>query len=173
LINKRDYELIGILDDEEDVLDSLSGYSSSYVCDAINELADNNVPIYYNDIWEHARDSKDYVENAQKEGLCEGVTDVEKLFQIGYYMYYQQSLYNNLDVIAFNEVAEKVNVYLEELEEETLNNLDIVTIEEEIENQTSDFDNNEYISKWDDISNDIITEIKDGTYKNEEDEEEE
>lgn len=172
-IEKRDYDLIGILDDEESVLDSLKDYSSSYVCDAISELADGSVPIYNNEIWEHARDIKEYTEDAQSEGLCEGVTDIEKLFQIGYYMYYQRSLYDNLDIIAFNMVAEKINEILDGLDEEVLNNLDLEAIEEEIESKTENFDNNNLMSIIDDFVNDIESEIEDGTYNIEEEEEEE
>lgn len=175
-IDEREYDLLGELKDESDCLNSFlsNGYSdSSYVCDVISELADSYIPIYYSEIWEYARDIKEYIEEAQAQGLVEGVTDLEKIFQAGYYEYYTQSLYRNLDILAFNGVVDIVNEYINDLDEEDINKLDLDTIESDIESEVYNFDNNNKMELIKQIAKDIVTNIKEGEYYIEKDEDEE
>lgn len=173
-LEKKEYDLIGILDNEEDMLSSFENDytgSSMYVCDLISEVADSYIPIYYNDIWEHARDISDYIEEAQAQGLAEGVEDLQKLFQCGYYQYYTESLYKNLDTIAYNMVVDKINEHLGTLTESVIDNIDFGELESKIEELTKDYDNNNRISDIEDEVETLIEEIKDGEYNILDDEE--
>lgn len=162
-IELREYDLIGILNDEEDCLERFKEYEgNTYVCDAITQIADNAIPIYYNEIWEHARDISEFIEEAKAQGLCEGNISLEQMFQMGYYEYYIQSLYNNLDTMVFNMIAEQVNDFLEDFHSDI--EIDLCEIEEKIEEASHDFDNNKRMSRIIDEAKDIISDIEDGEF---------
>lgn len=166
-IPKKSYDLIGLLDDEQDCLESFPEHSG-YVCDAISELADSYIPIYTGEIWEGASDISDYIEQAIAEGLApvDGRNiDLSKIFQSGYYVYYQESLYKNLDAMAFNYVVDKINEFLSEVDD--VSELDIDEIEGEIESATDSYDNNNTFDDLDDIVNDIIDRINEEEFTNE------
>lgn len=163
LLKKADYSLLGDMADEKDVLESfVNEYSEGYACDVISEIADGAVPIYYDDIWEDARNIKDYIKEAQEEGLAEGVTDIEKIIQIGYYQYYQTALYNNLDTMVYNKVIQSLNEYLTAHE---ITGLDMEALELAIEEHTSGYDNNNRIDDIEDIIKEIVEELTDGAYR--------
>jgi len=151
---------------EEDIIEGLSDYGgSTYVCDAIAEIADSNTPIHYNEIWEHARDISEYIEQAISEGLVDtsgNNIDLIKIFQAGYYEYNTALLYKNLDSVAFNMVATQLNEYFNTLSEEQLESLDFEEIEETVESKTENFDNNNYLSVIDDIVAELKEEIEEG-----------
>lgn len=162
-VEMKEYDLIGILNDEQDALESFTGQSDdSYVSDAISQIGDDYIPIYNNDVWENASAIQDYIEEAIENGLAptEGNVDLIKTFQAGYYQYYTSSLYQNLDIIAYNMVAEKVNEELGKMDETLVDSIDMGNLEEEIETQTKNFDNNEQISKIDDIVESIVERIQ-------------
>lgn len=165
-ISKKRFKLIGILDDEQDMLESFSDYSSGYVCDVVSEIADNHIPIYNNDVWAGASEISEYIEDAIEEGIAP--TESEKvnlvaIFQSGYYLYYQRSLYDNVDIIVFNRVADSINEYLtahKDIEEK----IDLVELEECIESETSDYDNNNRIEDLDDTIKEIVERINEGEF---------
>jgi hypothetical protein len=154
MLELKGYNLLGELNDEQDLLESfISDHKfTTYVCDAITEAADSATPIYYNDIWEHARDISEYIEEAVSEGLVDTSNfDLSQTFQAGYIRYYTQSLYNNLDAMVYNYIVEEVNDYINELDEMLISELDMEAIEERIEDEAGDFDNNNQMSIIDDI----------------------
>jgi hypothetical protein len=166
-IEMRNFDLIGILDDEQDCLESFKEHSG-YVCDAISEVADSYIPIYNSDVWKNASDIQEHIEEAIAQGLAptEGGTDIDlvKIFQAGYYQYYTQSLYNNLDTLAFNYIADKVNEALNQLNEATVEAIDIEAIEDEIENETDGYDNNNRFDDLEDTAQSIIERINEGVF---------
>lgn len=161
MLEIKELNLLGDLNDEQAVLeDFISDYqgSSTYVCDAITEAADNATPIYYNDIWENARDISGYIEDAIREGLApvSGTdTDLSKIFQAGYYQYYSQSLNHNLDIMVYNYMAEEVNTYLDRLDEDILDELPIDDIEGRLEDEADNFDHNNTFDFIDEIIDSI------------------
>jgi hypothetical protein len=166
-IKLKEYDLLGQLGNEEDALDSfVNDYTDSnhsYVCDIISEVADSSVPIYYNEIWEDAREIEEYIGEAIAQGLYEvsGTDfDLHKLFQAGYYQYYTQSLYQNLDEMVFNFMADMVNEYLDNLDENVIAELDLVEVEDKIEQYADNFDHNDKIGDIIDEADDIIEYIK-------------
>lgn len=173
-IEERSYNLLGDLKDEQDCLESLinNGYDGdNYLGDAISEIADNYIPIYTNDIWENVADIQEYVEEAIASGLAvvEGRNvDLTKIFQAGYYQYYTQSLYDNLDTLAYNYIVNKVNNALNDLNEVTVEANDLEAIEYNIELVTSDTDNNDKFDDLNEKAQGIIEDINAGEYAKQE-----
>lgn len=169
-IDKREFDLIGNLDDEQDMLETFTDYDG-YICDAIAEMADNYIPIYNNDVWKNVADIQEYVESAIDEGIAPihgREVDLVKIFQSGYYQYYSQSAHQNLSALSFNVVVEKVNKYLNELTEEDFENIDLLKVEEAIESETENYDHNLQMDSYDDVANDIIERIKENEFLSEE-----
>lgn len=164
MIELKGYDLDGILDNEEDVLESFYEYNGgTYICDATTEIADNHIPIYNYNVWENASDIQEHIENALAEGLIDtsGDVDLIKIFQAGYYQYYSERLSENLDTLCFNYVAKKVNDYLQN---EDTSNIDEDAIESRIESETEDYDHNNMFDALEDIANEIIEEIKEEAF---------
>jgi hypothetical protein len=158
-ITTKGYDLLQNLDDEKDVLYSfVNEYDGgTYLCDAITEIADSNIPIYSNDIWENAKEIREYIEEAVEQGLTEGVT-AEKHADTHTY-----TTHTILDKMVFNFMARKMNEFLYENEE--IENLDINAIESFFEDESEDFDNNESFDDIQSIVDDTIQAIKDGSYR--------
>lgn len=104
-------------------------YNDGYICDIIAEIADNNVPIYYSEIWEKAAESQNYIEEALSEFGTptndRGIPDLTRIFQQGLYYKNEQEIYENLEdslkyfMYDYIEKDLKIN----ELTEEQNNNL--------------------------------------------------
>lgn len=155
-VEYKEFELIGVLEDEEMMLEQFYDYSG-YVCDIINELADSFIPVYNFDVWKDVVGIQEYIEDAVESGLVDTNNfDLIKTFQAGYYNYYQQSLYNNLDILAYNAVAEKVNEVIVNMDDSEIDKLDIESITSAIEEETKNFDNNNTQDNFDDIADQII-----------------
>lgn len=118
-ISKReDWNTLEDIGDEVDVIGQFSEYSgSTYICDAISEIADGAIPIYNGEIWENVSTIQEYIEQAMNEGLVDtSNADLTKIFQTGYYQYYTQLLYNNLEDMIFNFAVDALNNRITELE---------------------------------------------------------
>lgn len=93
-------------------------YNDGYICDIISEIADNNVPIYYSEIWKMAEENQDYIEEALSEfGTptdSRGIPDLTRIFQQGLYYKNEQEIYENLeDTLKFymyNYIEENLNI---------------------------------------------------------------
>lgn len=166
-ITRADYDLEDLLDNDDVVLDEFGDYTNGYICDVVSEIADNHIPIYNEDVWKGASDISEYIERAIEEGLAPVESrdvDLIRIFQSGYYVYYQEILYNNLDKLTFNYISNLVNDFLNTLSE--IKSINISDIEERIEYLSRDTDNNKRIDSLIDMANDIIEEIKDGDFNN-------
>lgn len=129
-------ELENIFGDDTTVCDEVTEYSdSSYLCDAISEVASNNVPTYNKDLCEKCWELNEYVAEAKCQGLLEGADDLFKMLGMGAYEYYTELLYNNLDTIALNIAIECIN---EEYEEKYIDRVDWDDLEAEFENTDND-----------------------------------
>lgn len=161
-ISEMGYDFEDLLGSEMSVIEEFSSYTGSqYVCDVISEIADSYIPIYNNDVWDGASEIRDYIEQAISEGLADTTNaDLIKIFQAGYYCYFTEILYNNLDAIAFNTIVEKVNEYIGGTDEK----LDIDAIEERINQELQLFDNNSYISDLEEIYNGVVEDIENGEF---------
>jgi hypothetical protein len=167
----REYDLIGILDDEIDAVESLlNDYDgSTHVCDAITEIADNFIPTYNSDVWENAADIRDYIEEAVDNGLVDTSNfDLIATFQAGYYEYYSQSLNANTEHVLFNYVANLVNEFLEGLTPEQSEQIDMDELEMRINSNLDEYDNNSYFSDLEDYAAEIVEELEEELAEEEE-----
>ena len=160
----KEYQLKHILDGEIDVIEEMLD-KSGYLCDAISETADSNIPIYNAEVWEDAHKISEYIEDAISEGIAPtgaGDVDLIKIFQSGYYVFYQELLYENLDTLAFNYITNKVNEFL--MNFNGADKVDITEVESVIEEETDSTDNNDTFSDLDDKANSIIEQIQEGMF---------
>lgn len=157
LLAKKEYNLLGNLEDEIEAIGDFVDYGNSdmYVGDLIMEIADGYVPVYHGDIWENVKDIQEYIEEAMANGLAEG-SDLIRTFMMGYYEFYGQSLYNNLDTMVYNIISDIVNDFLEGLTVEELKNINMEDIEEDIKELSEDFDNNYKMSHIEELAKKII-----------------
>ena len=150
---KRYEELEDIFGDDAIVCDEVTEYSdSSYLCDAISEVASNNVPNYKLDLCEACNDLVDYIDEAMSQGLCEIANNFMDFLEAGAYEYYTQLLYNNLDTIALNIAIEFIN---EEYESKYIEQIDMDDLEAEFENT----DNNDTIDNIKDKAREYMDNI--------------
>lgn len=70
-------------------------YDNGYICDIITEIADNNIDIYYYDLFEWAKNNFSYITEANEEMGTS--TDIIKQIQQGQYYANEKELYENLD----------------------------------------------------------------------------
>ena len=165
VIQKRDYKLNGLLTYElysiESLAERFENGSTSYGCDAIHETADDYTPIYYSDIWENVKKIDEYVEQAISDGLVDmNDFSLTRAFQAGYHLYHTEVLYENFDVIAFNKVANDVNIYLSKQNK----SVDEDLLEAKIDTELALFDSNSRINDIDEITKVIIELIEDGDF---------
>lgn len=80
--------------------DSLNDYrdSSTYICDAITEIADNHTSIYYSDILDFIRKNPESLADAVNEGLYDPMQDYDlyKHGQAAEYMVIEYDVYDHL-----------------------------------------------------------------------------
>lgn len=124
--------------------EQILSYDSGYICDIFSEIANNNIDIYYSDIFDWAKNNTWYIDESMKEyGNCNSIVNQIQMAQ-GYA--YEQELYENEDSIlklfAYN--------YLEEneikLDEEQLYDL---------ESELESYDTNNRLENIVDIINEI------------------
>ena len=75
--------------------DKLENYDGScYICDAIAEIADENVDTYYPDLFDWAKENYAYINDANDEfGL---INDIIEQIQRGQFYAIEQEIYENL-----------------------------------------------------------------------------
>lgn len=133
-------------------------YDNGYICDIISEIADNEVPIYYSDIWEEAKENQEYIEEALLEFGTptdnRGQADLMRIFQQGLYLKNEQNLYENLE--------ESLKFFMYDYIEKDLN---IKEITEEQNENLLDWnfeDNNEQIENLIEHIEEILKEESEG-----------
>lgn len=160
-IKLLDFDTLVDLGNEEDAIAELCEYSDSmYIGDVIAEIADSYIPIYTNDVWENASTISEYIEDAISQGLANMESGIVSVLQSGYYNYYTQVLYENLESFKFNYVATALNEYIKAHELE----LDIEELESHIETEVENMDNDNRLSDVTDLIQQIVETINDGEF---------
>lgn len=144
-------ELMNVLSDCGDEL--VENYSHGYICDIISEIADSNVDIYYDDLFEWCKHNFDYVNDAIKEFGSSG--DIIRDIRQGQYLQYTNELYEELDNIIYNYAINYIIEHYEEITDDQF---------EKIEDELYKIDNNNKFADIDEMIDGIMEE-------NEEDEE--
>lgn len=156
-----DYDTMVDLGNEIYAIDELSNYSDSqYIGDTISEIADSYIPIYDYAVWENASNISEYIEDAISQELGNLENGLISVFQSGYYEYYTKVLYNNFESFKFNYVALALNEYINVHKL----NLDIDSLETEIENEIENIDIDSSFSSITDCIQSIVENIKEGKF---------
>ena len=125
MLEKKTYNLLNNLPDDEKVINEIFEYGDlTYISDAMEEVARENVCIYDNDLWEIAPNIQEYIEETilNRPANTQSIhSDLVKIFMAGHYNYNITLLYENLEEIiynyAINYIEEKqIKIDLEELE---------------------------------------------------------
>lgn len=135
-----------------DLGEEIANYNDGYICDVITEIADNNIDIYFNDLFDWAKGNISYIEEALDEfgtPQYNGKVDFMKIIQQGQYCMFKQDLYNCLEDIIKFFVFDYIEKQLEiiEITEEQL---------EELESEIDFEDNNEQLENIIDKINEIL-----------------
>lgn len=77
----------------------ICNYSDGYISDIITEIADNNVDLYYYDLFKWLPDNYEYVEQAIDELGAPKEFDIPKAIQMGQFYKNEQDLYKDLDTM--------------------------------------------------------------------------
>lgn len=131
-----------------------------YICDVITEIADNNVDIYYYNLFEWVKNNWEWVDDACSEfGMpdCHDSNIIIKLIQQGQFMYNERDLYDNLDSTMLNYCLDYIK---RALEHETITQSQY----DELENKCTNVDNNDTLEDFEDFCKEL--------FETEEDEEE-
>lgn len=80
----------------EDNIRDITNYTG-YICDAITEIADNNVDIYAYDLFDWAKDNYSYIEEANEEFGTP--TDILQQIRQGQFFSYEQQLQEDIEEI--------------------------------------------------------------------------
>lgn len=129
-----------------DLGDRIRNYSGGYICDIITEIADNNVDIYYSDLFEWAKHNFEIIEEANEE--FGAPNDIIKQIQQGEFLAFERELYENLE----DNLKYFMYDYIEK-------DLKIKEITEEQNENLLDFDfsdNNEQLENLIDHINEIL-----------------
>lgn len=161
-ISKKEYCLLECLDNDKDVLDAVENNygGSTYLCDAMAEVSDSFVDIYYSDIWKNSRHIDDYIDSALEDGLCEGVNDIYKIMQIGQCEYYRTLLNNNEEEIMFNIAINYLNGIKDK--EEVIGLLTEEDIENSLEELDASYEIEDIYGAIDSLIEDKINELEEG-----------
>jgi hypothetical protein len=131
-----------------DLGDRFRDYDCGYICDIITEIADNNVDIYYYDLFEWAKNNFSIIEEANEE--MGAPNDIIKQIQQGEFLAFKRELYENLE--------DNLKYFMYDYIEKDLQIKEIT--EEQNENLLDwDFsDNNEQLENLIEHINEILTE---------------
>ena len=107
--------------EDSSVLEYFSNYDgSTYIGDAIQEIANNHVSVYNSDICENTWNlySSGAYEEASSQGLMEGSNDLIRNLSAAWYEYNTMQLYNNIDKMIYNYAVNYIETNKKYLTEE-------------------------------------------------------
>lgn len=155
-MEKNSYNMCNdYMNDEIDICDTLKD-SDDNICisDLIFEIAENNVPIDENTLYDKVWDAKEDIERVLSEGLCDtSNADLSLIIGVAIECHYEDILYCNLDSIAYNVL---VDYFFERYgnadgtEPSIFQKVAESEIEDFIEEVTSDLNND---GTWKDLKN--------------------
>lgn len=125
--------------------DNICDYEHGYVSDIINEIADNNIDIYTNDLFDWAKYNYNYIEDANNE--LGTPNDIIAQIQQGQFIQISNEMYENFEemilLFIYNYIYNDLEI--EEIEEEK---------QEKIENEN--FNNYDKLENIIDFVNDTL-----------------
>ena len=144
MINIYDEKIKDLKDNLQNTFcDNICDYDNGYICDVISEISDNNIDIYYYNLFDWLKNNYSDVEDAIDEfgepRDAKGHFDIIKAIQQGQYYQFTNELYENFEDMMLLFIYD----YLQK-NDINLNDEQI----EELENYISSVDNND---KLDDV----------------------
>lgn len=127
-----------------------------YICDVITEIADNNVDIYYYNLFEWVKNNWEWVDEACSEfGMpdCKDSNIIIKLIQQGQFMCNERDLYDNLDSSILNYCLDYIN---RALDHETITQSQY----EELQEKCTNVDNNDTLEDFEDFCKKLFEEAE-------------
>lgn len=134
-----------IREKSNDIIQYICDYNNGYICDVISEISDNQVDIYYYNLFEWAKENFNIIEEANEE--FGAPNDIIKQLQQAQYYNNSNELYEDLE----NMILLYTYNYL--LENEILLNDEEL---EELEEELKKIDNNNRLEEIEDIINNIM-----------------
>lgn len=112
--------------------DFITDYDSGYICDIIQQIADNEIDIYTSDLLEFAKNHYEYIEQAVNEGLVD-TSDFDFLGAIrsGEYLYISEDLNSNIDDIILYKIYKYIlnDLKIENISEEKADEILLIDID--------------------------------------------
>lgn len=95
--------------------DNFIEYRDGYIDDVIFQVANNSVDIYDSDLWDWARDNKEYIEEAVIEyGINTRDFNLIELFRQGQYLCYRNIMEGNVEALiqyyAYDYIYSELNI---------------------------------------------------------------
>ena len=130
-------------DDSNVYIDELCDYNdSTYICDAIAEMSDNHVDIYYSELFDWAKDNYSYIEEANQE--MGTPNDITKQIQQAQFYVNENYCYENIkDMLLIYCYDQFQKAGIEEISEDLV---------DKIEEYAESIDSNDYLPNIDDIN---------------------
>jgi hypothetical protein len=147
-----DYDVDNELEtqDDNDLMEQFFDYDgSTYICDAITEIADSSVSIWNATVLKEANGlhfSGAY-EEAKANGLMEGSNDLMQNLQMAWYEYNSGQLYENLDTLVVNYALKLLDEKGIELDDEQIDELQD-TLGNSIDNNSRFSDIEDAVKEW-------------------------
>lgn len=151
---------------ERAIEDLYTEYDSGYINDAIHEVAEQQVPIYYSDLWAFAKEIESDIDDSLTEHCC-NFTTLQQLFQHGAYTFISRNIYEYESTIIYNVLVRRINERLAKLSAEEINKmekyveeefkLDLEThLIEEVDTATEEYDSSNQFETLIERADDII-----------------
>ena len=128
-------------------IDCLCDYNDGcYICDAIAQISDYRIDIYYKDLFDWAKDNFSYIEEANKE-YGDVNPDITKQIQQAQYYVNTNYCYDNIDdmlkVYCYNVLKQNDMLEISESQQEKL------------EEYIQELDSDEYLPSFDDLKEEL------------------
>ncbi len=130
----------------------MEDYNDGYIADIISEIADDSVDIYYDDLFDWAKDNWSYIDDACQEfGMPDSKDSgiIIKLIQQGQYLASEQEIYADLDNVMLNYCYNYIlyNLKIKEITDEQ---------KEAIEEKCTNVDNNDKLEDYNDFLDELF-----------------
>ena len=113
--------------------DFINDYDSGYICDIMQEIADNEVDIYTSELLEFAKNHYEYIEQAVNEGLVDTSNfDFLGAIRSGEYLYISEDLNSNVSDIILYKIYKYIlnDLKIENISEEQAEEILLIDIDE-------------------------------------------
>jgi hypothetical protein len=134
---------------EVNVLNQFQDYEGDHdIGDTLLEIANMFIPDYNDNLWEGGQDIQEFIDSALKDEWVTAKDGIIEILRAGFYEYYKELLYSNLEQLIFNYAAKLMNEQLDEIDYQDYEILQHLNIEldERLEDALFGIGSTNYIS---------------------------